>query len=504
MNRTQRPITQAERELLAPRPAARVRAWPPAAKGFAIGAVFSLVMFVVWRDAVWAAGITFSLIGAFFGYLVGVVTEKNAPPRPQRVVPLEVEVLEAQLSGAVVLRDDGDDCWFVQVSDSQVLCLRAPAFEVRELLALVWAPKSNEGEVLSASGAGELVKPLRRRAFRVGEYRPRADAEVLSTTLEKLDEALLRRGPPAPDGPVPPLAEEVAALGFYRFVGRNQVARVKAELTRGRDAWLVAAGRAFFARDADLAEGGVIHLLEELQPTLAREGVVLDALKESFDERAGLVVTVGADAHALSRSGEPVVPRVQALLNGWLEAAGSKERFFVMGPRLVLLTPELHAHLGAARTATSRKGPGFGQTAVAALFIGGFFAALPLWYLSTQDGWIDVRCGSAAPWRCRVEKTNLLSTDVSTIAVERVSLGERSAKRWRGYSVQFNGSNVFEPRAEYATVSAMVNDLETARRAGLPFERSMPPDGQFWLAFALVVLFAGAGIGIAVIGRPRT
>lgn len=369
MTRTKRAMTPTERQQLqkflgrikeprsAPKPKKPTLAghW----KGLLGGVVVSLVMFVVWREVVWQAGLGFSFVGLVLGALLGgaagdpLVTERPSPMA--RMVELalvsgEVEELAMDVSGAIVLREEGEDVWFLQVEPNQLLCLWEPR-EVRQRLTLVWAHEGDVSHVLHEGWSGEKVMPLRpRRAFRVGEFRPKFGATLLQGTLDQLDSLLQRLAPTQadPTRPLPPLVKEVEALGFYKFVEADLVERVKAEYAVGPDEWLMAAGRAFEADAELLSEGGVASLLEVMQSALAREGVVLGALSETVREGAGVLLTTATESHQLWTAGEPeakLVERLQSLLDRRLEQAGSKERVFVRGDRLVLLTAELNAKL---------------------------------------------------------------------------------------------------------------------------------------------------------------
>jgi hypothetical protein len=262
----------------------------------------------------------------------------------------EVEELELQISGAVVLREQGEDVWFLQVEPNQLLCIWDPE-EVKDRLSLVWAKQGEETRVLREDWSGEPVRPSGpRRAFRIGEFRPRYGASLLPGTLEDLDATLLRLAPErkATGRPIPQLAHDVEALGFYKFVTADLIDRVKAEYEVGPEEWFSAAGRGFEADGELLYEGGVATLLEVMQPALSREGVKLGAVSETYREEAGLLLSVGEESHTLWSTGEThklLVERLQGLLDRWLEKAGSKERVFVRGPQLVLLTPELNEKL---------------------------------------------------------------------------------------------------------------------------------------------------------------
>lgn len=329
-----------------------------AVKGLAYGAGFSLVMFLVWREFVWEAFLGFSFVGGLLGSMFGApFNSAHQARRSQSELALEamlssgeVEECEYEVSGALALRDDDEDAWFLQVHVSQLLCLWDPE-EVRERLTVVCARHGDATQVLSQRWSGQEVKPSGpRRAFRVGEYRPKP-GELLAGTLELLDATLRELGPqrpPTSTRAVAPLAQAVEALGFYKFVGPELIEAAKAEFDVDPEAWLLAAGRSFAADAELLSEGGVAALLEVMQPALARERVALGEVSEWYREGAGVSLKVGSADHTLWSAGEPkplLVTRLQGLINGWLEAASSAERLFVRGERLVLLTPTLRERL---------------------------------------------------------------------------------------------------------------------------------------------------------------
>lgn len=373
MKQRTRPMTTGEQEHLRARLQRRPvsaagaplprRPFPPTVKGLAFGAGVSVVLFLFWREVVWQAFVGFSFVGGLLGAAVGA-TSKPAPGSERSKADLaldamlrkgEVEECEYEVSGHVVLRYDDADIWFLQVGPDQVLC-RWDLEEVREHLTVVQARHGDVVRVLSDRWSGQAVKPLRpRRAFRAGEYRPGYAPELLSGTLEHLDALLRERGrdlAPSSPRPVAQAAQEVEALGFYKFVEPERLALAKAEFNVDHEAWLLAAERSFAADGDELAEGGVAALLEVMQPALAHEGVVLGEVNEWYREGAGVSVKVGPDEHTLWRPREPttlLVTRLAGFINKMLETANSEERLFVRGTQLVLLTPALSQRLGTLR-----------------------------------------------------------------------------------------------------------------------------------------------------------
>lgn len=339
---------------------ARPRPLATTLKGLAYGAGTSVVLFFVWREVVWQAFLGFSFLGGLLGWAVAAST--SAPERPKDDLALdamlrrgEVEECEYEVSGVVVLRNDDVDIWFLQVGPDQVLC-RWDQEEAREHLTLVLARHGDVVHVLSQHWSGQPVKPQRpRRAFRVGEYRPRYAPELLSGRLEHLDALLRERGRDlalSSHRPVASAAQEVEALGFYKFVEPERLALARAEFDVDVEAWLLAAERSFAADGDELAEGGVAALLQVMQPALAHEGVVLGEVSEWYREGAGVSVKVGSDEHTLWRPREPrtlLVTRIAGFINTLLETANSEERLFVRGSQLVLLTPALSQRLGTLR-----------------------------------------------------------------------------------------------------------------------------------------------------------
>jgi hypothetical protein len=64
----------------------------------------------------------------------------------------------------------------------------------------------------------------------------------------------------------------------------------------------------------------------------------------------------------------------------------------------------------------------------AALFTMGFFAALPLWFLSTQQGPVHLTCGGS-PWRCEVSRWALPERTFGSYEVRAFELESRTAGR---------------------------------------------------------------------------
>ncbi|MEW5742088.1 MAG: hypothetical protein AB1938_24445 [Myxococcota bacterium] len=136
-----------------------------------------------------------------------------------------------------------------------------------------------------------------------------------------------------------------------------------------------------------------------------------------------------------------------------------------------------------------------------------FFAALPLWFLSTLDGRVELHC-AGQPWRCTVQRDNFLSRRTQVYEVQRgASVGATRvsfrASASTQYVLELDGHPVLDARPSHDEVRGLVEQLNAARAAGQPLDRSLPADGVFWLTVALVVVFGGVGLGLVLGGARR-
>lgn len=281
-----------------------------------------------------------------------------------------VEHLVADVSGAVRLDDDGNPAWLLQVGD-QILCVWDWVNDARERVEIDLVP-GRRPTLLRITWTGKTLAPLRpKRLFKQGEHQPE-QGEVLDGTLDQLDRLLREkyagnRGPTAHAraavSPASKLADDVAALGFYKYAFADQIDPIKAKIENGAYDWYLAAGRGFDADAEQLAQGGVKDLLDDMRPALAVEGVELGEIAESYHAEHGYTLRVGAEDHTMWAEGEAgralelTTTRTIALINERLASAGSQERLHLLhgGAEavLVLLTPGIRqaiADSGVFRT----------------------------------------------------------------------------------------------------------------------------------------------------------
>jgi hypothetical protein len=142
---------------------------------------------------------------------------------------------------------------------------------------------------------------------------------------------------------------------------------------------------------------------------------------------------------------------------------------------------------------------------IAGLFIVMFFAALPLWFLTTQERWVRFSGGGGGdgtPWRCTVSRWPALGAEPQTfepssIWADRVR-GRRGVELWQIHFKEAEGwRDILAGRTTNERAYRVAQDLEAARKAGVAIERELAPDATFFLAIGLVVIFAGAGVLIA-------
>jgi hypothetical protein len=165
-----------------------------------------------------------------------------------------------------------------------------------------------------------------------------------------------------------PLADELEARGFFRYLDPQHAAAAKAAVAKhGIDAiWRVETGRYFLGADPeDLAEGGVAEWLDELRPMLERMGIRIDEDVEQEFGESRYVVRFGGREHTIyDLAGADAAAaedgallwgiswsRAFALLNDLLERARSSERAYAAYEAdLWFLTPELFELLTAELT----------------------------------------------------------------------------------------------------------------------------------------------------------
>jgi len=141
---------------------------------------------------------------------------------------------------------------------------------------------------------------------------------------------------------------------------------------------------------------------------------------------------------------------------------------------------------------------------IAATFIIACFSALPLWFLARVEGRVRF-VGGGAPWRCTVERHWLWRTKTDVYEPTRIESLEREVsyktRTSPAWQIRFQqGDQRTEILAGVSTDRAVVRiaeQLEAARAKGAPIEVSLPAGGVYYLAIALVVIFAASGAFLA-------
>lgn len=152
----------------------------------------------------------------------------------------------------------------------------------------------------------------------------------------------------------------------------------------------------------------------------------------------------------------------------------------------------------------------FPQRAFAALFAAAFFAALPLWFLSTQDGPVGFACGGT-PWQCEVTHHWLWRARVERYQPTRVRTASHTisykSRRGTAWQLVFETKDASLEVLDSITTNEQVKDLaselEAARSRGETIARELAPDATYDLVIGLVLLFGGVGAGIVLLTERR-
>jgi hypothetical protein len=139
----------------------------------------------------------------------------------------------------------------------------------------------------------------------------------------------------------------------------------------------------------------------------------------------------------------------------------------------------------------------------AALFTMAFFAALPMWFLSTQQGPVHLECGGA-PWHCQVSRwvffeTRRSSSEVTAVSLESQTKAAGKGRRLVEWRVQFTlPSGATVPAFDWVTEPprALVEQLQQGAQTKSPVQADVEPGTGFWMAVVLTGLFALIGFSI--------
>lgn len=183
------------------------------------------------------------------------------------------------------------------------------------------------------------------------------------------------------------LLNDLDRLGFFRYTRREQLKQHQdAVLQHGWGGIFGENGRLFSADAESLAEGGVVALISEMTSFLEEQGVVMPSLAEEFSPGGGYTLVFDGelfpiwapadrekDAQLAGLLWGVSSARTVAILNLWLERAGSLERAYGVNAgndfAIFFLTPELYSRISQDPEAAPKYGPyvptleypGFGQ-----------------------------------------------------------------------------------------------------------------------------------------------
>lgn len=163
------------------------------------------------------------------------------------------------------------------------------------------------------------------------------------------------------------------------------------------------------------------------------------------------------------------------------------------------------------------------QRLLATLFIVGFFAALPAWFLTTREGWVALDCARAdesATLDCTVQERFAFSSRRVTYRTHGVDVRRQTQRNRRGMSSTTYQLVLRTPDGEREVLRTPTGNTELPQAASAldaalrsraaTFHAEVSPDDLFWLGLVLLVAFAGVGVFIAWQGegapgrgRPR-
>jgi hypothetical protein len=166
--------------------------------------------------------------------------------------------------------------------------------------------------------------------------------------------------------------DRLIEMGWLKYVAESKRGQVRSQLvvaaTKGYldtdwDQYGISADQRSYPADGkELANGGVGKCILQMKTVLAREGVSLDEVEDSWHEdkyhvlinREPYLIYDGRTADAV----RPSLERLLEIINGLLEEAGSNERLFAVfrgtEGRIVLLTDEMQDYLESFGDVLSR------------------------------------------------------------------------------------------------------------------------------------------------------
>lgn len=150
------------------------------------------------------------------------------------------------------------------------------------------------------------------------------------------------------------LLSKLEALGYYKFIEKTEIDRVKAEsLKAGYIFGWEESARDYMSDAEDLAEGGIGEFLETIRPFLEKQNIELNVGNEDFSDKGYIIEINGFKYEIYSEDElnsedlwELSTNRSFAIVNKLLTEANSNERIYILyggnDLRAIFLTDEMY------------------------------------------------------------------------------------------------------------------------------------------------------------------